>query len=781
MRYLLIILFLFLYLVAQAQTYIKGNVFNEQNQPLQGVSISDSKHLIIATSNNLGYFEAKATKIDSIYFTLTGFCSKSIFVGVKPDSLYKVILSENIIISQDVIVGSKAREKYVRSLQTGLFEIKTDSFKNLPSIAGEADPMNLLKLTPGVSKSELGMGLNVRGSSTDQNMFIIDGAVIYNPTHLAGFLSTFNSFSIEKVTLIKSGIPAWYGGRLSSVTEVESYKNIPDKMHISGNMGILLTGFSLKTPAFNNKIGIFIATRKSYIDYTIKPLSRIIFKQKRSLFSQTDYGFYDINVGITIAPTENDRIYLNSYLGNDDFVLYKSSFDLDNNMSWGNKCASMRWMHHFSNSHLMKTSSSYSFNSFHLFLGQNDFLFDLNSSITDYDIVHEHTFYSQKNTFKIGLQALKQSVVPNQSKASLSSLNANFGTPNGFNTATFSIYAQSDYSLNAKIAISAGLRYNRYYHFGPYQSFIRGNGQEITDTVFFKASNVVKNYNNFEPRLSLRYLINENNSLKISVSKNVQYIQQVSVSAVSLPTDFWMPSSTVLKPQNGTQFTLGYYNTVYKQYEGSIEVFYKNMQNLPEFKQDFLSSVTKATMEENLITGKGRAYGFELLVQRKIGSVTGWLSYTLSRTERIFAEINNGKAFLAKYDRTHDISIVAQYFINNKWSTSAIFVYTTGNAVTLPTGRYMVAGNILNQYTDYNSFRMPAYHRLDISITRTFQKRGNWEQKLNFSICNVYSRLNPYYMYFAVSGNMDRYQLKVTPKMVSIFPMVPSIAYEFKF
>jgi hypothetical protein len=781
MRYFICFVFLLSFLFSGiSQQSITGYVVKDNNIGLPNVSITKTNNRIISSSNENGYFELKINEFDSICFISAGYERRCIRVEINAEKLLRIKLNEKIIVSDDVIVNSKDNRRNIRSIQMGSFELRPDSLRNLPSIAGELDPLNLLKLTPGVSKSEVGMGLIVRGSSSDQNLVIIDGATIYNPTHLAGFLSTFNPMIVEKVTLIKSGIPVCYGGRLSSVTEVESYKNIPEKLQISGNTGILLSSFSIKTPLLKHKVGLFIAARKSYIDYTIKPISRIAFHDKRSMFAQTDYSFYDINLGLTIVPTENDRIYINSYLGNDDFVLFKSSFELNNNMSWGNQNVSIRWMRHFSEKHVMKTVVSYTNNAFHLYLGQNDFLFDLSSNLTDYNLVHEHTFYSENNTFKFGIQALKQYVLPNKSQAMLNSLKANFGTPNDFKTATISLYAQTDYTLNSKIALSAGIRFNRYYHLGPYEQYLRNNNQEIIDTIQISKNSVVKSYTNIESLIALRYIINTATSLKLSLNQNFQYLQQVNVSAVALPTDFWIPASTNLKPLYGIQGSVGYYkNYDGNLFESSVELFYKHMQNLTEFKKNFLSSVTRATMEENLIFGQGRAYGIEFLLRKNDGAITGWISYALSRTERIFADINNGKVFPAKYDRTHDVSLVAQYKLNEKWSTSAVFIFTTGNAVTLPIGRYMINNSILNQYTEYNSFRMPAYHRLDISFTRILKQKGRWEHKLHFNVYNVYSRLNPYYMFFALDG--DIYHLKVTPKFVALFPIIPSISYEFKF
>ena len=780
MRYALIFVFsLFMVFVLKAQNSITGIIYGENAQPLQGSIILNINGKLLCNTDENGRFKILNQEVKKICISNLGYIDTCITINNSTKNL-EIHLKEKIVTSKDVFIRTNKMNKNTHSIQGGLFELRTDSVRHLPSISGEADPLKMLQLTPGVSKSEFSMGLNVRGSSTDQNMVIVDDAVIYNPTHLAGFLSVFNPLVTEKVTLIKSGIPAYYGGRLSSVTEIESNKNIPEKLLFSLNSGILLTGLSIKAPIFDKKVGLTFAVRKSYFNFTVKPLSQALMK--KSLFNQTSYEFYDVNFGLTLAPSLNDRIFVNSYLGNDNFNLYKASFDISNQMNWGNDAVSVKWMHRFGNQHIMKTVTYMSECYFNLFLGQNDYKIQIKSRIRDLSVTHEHTIFFDNFSIKSGIQVLNQFVIPNQSEAKLSGLEANLGSTNKYHSITLSLYTQIDYNFNTKLAFSAGLRYNLYSHLGPFIVYDRTQIGEISDTIYYKNNKLIKQFNNFEPRLNIRYLLNESSSLKFSATRNVQYLHQVNVSSVSFPTDFWMPSTTLLEPQKGEQFSVGYfYNNSNNTYEASVETFYKQMRGLPEFKSDFFTSVSKASMEENLITGKGWAYGIEFLINKKLGKLTGWLSYTLSRTERQFKEINDGNPYPAKYDHTHDLSIVSQYQINSKWNVSTVFVYSTGNAITIPDGRYVINGNILNQYSKFNSSRMPAYHRLDLSVTRTIEKRANREQILNFSLYNAYNRSNPFYMYFHASGDLTHYKLVVEPKMVSVFPIIPSLSYELRF
>lgn len=780
MRILYISIFLFTLGTVKGQNSLKGKVVNQNNDGISNVLIAINNKTN-SSSNDSGYFVLKFNEKQTICFSHLNYIDTCLYVNVLKDTFLIVTLNEKSFVSEQVVISTNTANKQLKSIQTGFIELKTENYRNIPSIAGEADPLRVLQMTPGVAKTDINMGLNVRGGSTDQNLVLLDDAVIYNPTHLAGFLSVFNSNALDKIQLYKSGIPSYFGGRLSSVTEVITYKSIPDSLKVTLNSGALLSGLSIKYPFLNKKAAVFISARKSYIDYTIKPISSVLFPQKRSLFTNTKYGFGDLNLGITLAPTINDRISISSYFGNDNFSLLKASFDVKNIIDWGNTGISARWSHTYANKHIMRTIAYYSSNYFDFFMGQNDFNFYLQSNINEYSIQHDHSFYFKNWSLKAGFQAVKQKVDPNHSKAELSDFRADFGTPNNFNTISISPFIHSEIEINKKIGLAIGLRSTYYAHLGPYYKFIRENGMNISDTIKYEKNSTISSFKQFEPRFSFRYLLDSITSLKLSASRNVQFLHQVNVSAVALPIDFWLPTNNYIGPEYAYQISAGYFKNFDNGLNFSIEAFYKTMENLPEFNSGVMSSVSKASMEENLLIGKGRAYGIEFFINGKLGKYNGWISYTLSRTTRIFKLINNGSPFPAKYDRAHDLSVLVQRILSKKWSVSSVFIIASGNAITLPNGRYLIEGNIINQYSAYNSFRMPTYHRLDIAFTRHLNNWKYREQNLNFSIYNVYSRLNPYYMYYSVEGNLETYKLKVKPKLVSIFPMIPSITYEIKF
>jgi hypothetical protein len=768
--------------LSYSQFQLNGKIVDINDQPIKSVTIIENGQKALSMSDDNGNFKIQSNSGNRICFSHLSYFDTCINLNSLVSNPIKIVLQEKNIFSKDVLVSAKSRNYNIKSTQSGLFEVHSDSIRHLPGIVGEGDPMKLLQLTPGVTVNEVGMGINVRGSSTDQNMVILDDVIICNPAHILGFFSIFNPLIVNKVSLIKSGIPSYYGNRFSSVTEISTKKEITDKLGVEGNVGILSTDLAIQTPVIDRKAGISIAFRKSYIDYTIKPLSRILFKKNRSMFSNSFYGFYDSNFGITYYPGINDRIYLNAYAGSDDYKLYKASFDINNYMNWKNYSISAKWMHYFTSQYVMKTTCYYSGSDFTFYLGQKDYNFYLFSKLSDVSFLHEHSFFQDKYTLRAGINASRQYIEPNHCKMNIYDLDLKFGTPNNFNTVTLSSYIHSEINITEKLSVMAGIRGSKYLMLGPYDRFIRQYGQEISDTIHYATHRIVNDFFYFEPRFSARYSIDDRTSVKISATRNIQYLQQVNVSSVSLPTDFWIPANYYLLPLVGYQFSAGYFkNSVFENIDLSIELFYKQMNHLPEFKKGVLSTVTKISMEENLVSGKGRAYGCEVLIRRNIGKINGWISYTLSRTERIFETINDGKPFPAKYDRTHDISIIAEYKISSTWEASAIFVFATGNAFTLPSSRYLIGGNLVNDYTAYNSFRMPSYHRLDISITRLLKQYKSLEHSINFSIYNVYSRLNPYYMYYGVSGNLQTGELKVKPKLVSVFPLIPSVSYSFKF
>jgi hypothetical protein len=780
MRVLLCFIGLSICLFCHSQRRLSGIVYDNSGTPLAGVILTESKYKFLCNTNDSGEFTVVIRPESQLCFTLMGFYDTCISVQNNKNN-FKILMRGKPVISNEVIINANKSEEYLRGTQTGFFQIKPDSLRNLPNIVGEADPMRMLQLSPGVAKSEINMGINVRGSSTDQNLIFFDDAIVYNPTHLMGFLSIFNSAIVDNVTLIKSGLPAYYGGRLSSVTIIESNKIIPESPQFSANIGLLLSGFMYKVPIVKNKLCIMLAARKSYIDYTIKPVSKVLFPKGQSLFNFTNYGFYDLNFGMVYKPSLYDGIYISVYNGSDVFDLKKVSFDIQNNVDWNNTTLSIKWLHNKNSFHTVKTVAGFSGNNFNFSLVQANNGYWLSTNLKNYYFNHEHGFYFKKIILKAGFSQEIYSILPSKNEANLYGQDVVIGTVNTYHVSISNLYIQFETSISNRLKIAFGIRGSYYMHLGPYTSYTHDFSGNIIDTIFYKKNEIIKKYSSVEPRMSLNYTVDSVSWLKLSATKNTQYLQQVNVTSVALPTDFWLPATNSAPPAQGYQFSAGYFRKISDAYNASLDAFYKGMSNILEFNSGILTALTKSTIEENVITGKGRSYGIELFIEKKTGKLTGWLSYTLSRSERIFAMIDSGRPYPAKYDHTHDLSLVLQYPIARKWKAAAIFVYTTGNAITMPIGRYLIQGQIVDQMGNYNSFRLPSYNRLDVSFTRNIKKTKRSEQNLNISIYNVYNRPNPYFMYFNVTGDLKKNELNVQLKSVSIFPIMPSVSYEIRF
>jgi len=760
---------------------LRGWTVDEEGQLIEGVIIADSLGNKISQSEQDGSFSLSISLPRHICFTKPGYIDTCITVTHENTPLSVIMRSKITQVNAVIISGEGLRFKKIESGRLGTASIKTDSIRQLPTLTGEVDPLKILQLTPGVGKFDLASGLLVRGSTMDQNLVIFDEGMIYNPTHLAGFISTFNPYVVEKMTLIKTGLPVDYGGRSSALLIAESAKNLPAATRIEGNIGLLLSNVVLHTPMGKNA-GATVAFRRSYIDQTIKPFSREFFPHNRSFFNSSSYAFYDANVLLQIRPSQHDNIMISSYLGNDDFTLNRTSFDLKYNMNWANRMASLQWIHYFGSRHISKTSAYYTRSDLRLFIGQSNFNYRLVSANEDYSLKHEHRFFLKHLKFKVGIQYLQQLVIPNQSEAVLNELQADFGTPNEFSIHTLSGYGETEIAISKRLSVIAGARGNWYAHVGPYYQYVRSvETRQITDTVYYSSGSVVKRYFSPDAQIAMHYRIDSLSAIKIHAGRNVQFLQQVNVTTVALPTDFWLPASNQVPPLIARQLSCGYLNQWMSNSNFSVELFYKWFNPVIEFDKGLLQSLSKATMEENILLGKGRSYGIEFYLEGSIQQWAGWISYTLSRSERIFGQINGGQAFPSKYDRLHDLTLVLMRALGPHWKGSLTFTYASGQATTLPVGRYMVGGNIVNQYTGYNKFRMPPYHRLDIAFTRQLKSYRGVNHELVLSIYNLYSRLNPYFMYYKVSGDLNRYKLTVTPQYVALFPMMPSISYRFSY
>jgi hypothetical protein len=615
----------------------------------------------------------------------------------------------------------------------------------------------------------------VRGGGPDQNLIILDDAVVYNSGHLFGFFSIFNGDAIKNLSLIKGGMPAQYGGRLSSVLDVTMKEGNMNKFQVDGGIGLIASRLSVQGPIKKDKASFIVSARRTYIDALIKP-----FVKSSSQFYGSGYYFYDLNTKVNYTFSEKDRLYLSGYFGRDVFDFKNSRRSFNANIPWGNSTATLRWNHVFNRKLFTNTTLVYNDYKFAFNASQNDFNISLASGIKDLTAKMDFDYYpSPSHKVKFGGLYTRHRFTPNVLSGNQDS--TEFKPNNeGIKYANESaIYLQDNWEITDKLQAQAGIRYSNFAQVGPYTIFQRdANGNKLDSTRFNRGSRV-KTYGGFEPRLTMRYSFNDESSVKASVTKNFQYIHLVSNSGSTLPTDLWVPSTYRVKPQVSWQYAAGYFrNFKNNTFETSIEFYYKSMLNQIEYREGYTPSLKDP--EEEFIFGKGWSYGSELFINKTKGRFTGWLGYTLSWTWRQFPQLNDGARYPAKYDRRHDLSLVSMYELNPRWKLSGVFVYGTGNATTLPERFYIINGTLTQEFSKINQYRLASYHRIDLSAIYTPAKKqkrlkGNWV----FSIYNVYSRLNPYFIYYDQEGSPYNNTLKVSVKQVSLFPIIPSVTRNF--
>ncbi|MBT3611931.1 MAG: TonB-dependent receptor [Flavobacteriales bacterium] len=764
---------------AQENYTISGYVQDESSgENLIGVSIYDQKSYKGTSSNQYGFYSLTIEEGDYIIiYSFIGYKSITKNIKLNKDFRLNIALANNAILTEEVIITGERLDENVSSSNMSQAKIEVNNIKQLPGILGEVDIMKAAQLLPGIqSGGEGNSGLYVRGGGPDQNLILLDEAVVYNAAHLFGFFSVFNADAIKDINIIKGGMPAEYGGRLSSVLDITMKDGNNKKYEADGGIGLLSSRLTLQGPLQKNKSSFIVSGRRTYIDVLSKP-----FMPKDNAFNGSGYYFYDLTTKINYRISDKDRLYLSGYFGRDVFNFVNSDNGIGIEIPWGNATTSLRWNHLFNDKLFMNTSLIFSDYRFEFNIAQQDFELKIFSGINDWNTKVDFLYQpNQRHTVKFGSNYTYHEFTPGN--ASGRSGDVVFEPDQIFKQYSNegALYLSDDFELTDALKVHLGLRYSSFQHSG-YISFrdYMKNEFSISDD----------NYRHIEPRLSFRYTLNTTSSIKGAYTQNYQYIHLASTSSVSLPTDLWIPSSSGIEPKFSDQYAVGYFKNLNdNMYETSIEAYYKEMTNLLEYKEGVLpEDNTNSNSDDAFAFGDGNSYGVEVLLKKNKGKTTGWVGYTLSKTTKYFDQVNEGIAFPAKYDRRHDLSITATHKLSKKWTLSSIFIYATGNAITLPNERYMISGNIYTEYTSRNGFRMDPYHRLDIGATYTPKKKKNYQSSWNFSIYNVYSRKNPYFIYFALESNDGEEGSfedgNLTPKayQVSIFPILPSITWNFNF
>jgi hypothetical protein len=712
-------------------------------------------------SNEYGFYAISLPKGSyTILVTQLGYEKFTQKIKLDSSRLLNIQLETKSVLTEVVVESSRKNDNLIKA-QMGTETLNMNAISKVPVLFGEKDILKTLQLLPGVkSAGEGNSGFYVRGGSADQNLILLDEAPVYNASHLLGFFSTFNSDAIKDATLIKGNGPAQYGGRLSSVLDVRMKEGNNQAYTVNGGLGLISSRLSVEGPIQKDKSSFIISGRRTYAD---------IFIKASEDFKDNILYFYDLNLKANYKISNKSKLFVSGYFGKDELGLGESI-----GIDWGNKTGTIRWNRIISNKLFLNTSLIYSDYNYNVKLKNKETNFNINSNIKDLNLKQDYTFYANpNNTLRFGINSILHTITPSTFSGTVNNSIKKVGR-NGLENA---VYISNNYKTGAKLSLDYGLRLSAYGLMGGDDYNIYENGV-LQSTIQLAKSTIGKKYVNLEPRITSNYRISDDASFKAGYARNVQHLHLLSNATASSPSDQWIGNSYNIKPETADQFSLGYVRKIKKDiFELSVELYYKHLQNQLDFK-DGTEINTLSDVESALLFGIGRAYGLELLIKKKEGIFTGWLSYTLSKTERKIEGINQNNWYNAKQDRTHDVSLVGVYTLNSKWSISSVFVYNTGDAVTYPTGKYSFQGQTLYQYASRNSNRMPANHRLDVSVTYEKKRKKRIQESWNFSLYNVYGKQNAFRITFQDDpDDASRTQIIQT----SLFRWVPSITYQFRF
>lgn len=741
--------------------YVKEATSNEL---LPGVTVYIPSLSTGVITNNYGFYSLTLeTGPYDLVYTFIGFEGVKMTVDLDKDMVIDQFLKSSTISLDEVVISAELQEKVSESTQMSILKLPTKSVESIPALMGEKDVLKVLQLMPGVqSGSEGNSGLYVRGGGPDQNLLILDGAVVYNANHLFGFFSIFNGDALKSIELYKGGFPARFGGRLSSVIKMDMKDGNKEEMHGRIGVGLISSSLLLEGPINKGKTSFLVSARRTYIDALIAPFNNTPDKG--------GYYFYDFNAKVNHEFSPRDKLYVSGYFGKDKFFARNKEDDFDARLGWGNATSTVRWNHQFTKKIFTNASLIFSKYQFGIEEKESDFELAYNTSIRDIGFKYDVDFFPSINhAIKFGVASTSHQFIPSALVVKEDGITPT-DNQTKFNTLESAIYIEDDMRFFNKLNINLGFRASHFVH---------------KDKQYFKP----------EPRIAIAYMLPNDFSLKSSFASMNQYVHLLSNSGIGLPTDLWVSSTDRVKPQTSNQVAVGLAKDLPRNIAVTLEGYVKKSKNVISYKEgasflilDDPESSESVSWEDNITTGNAEAYGIELLIQKKVGDFNGWIGYTLSKTEFQFDELNFGEKFFARYDRRHDISAVGIYTISDRLTLSGTWVYGTGNNFSLPTRTFRTARDVLgnsfffdNQFNDIekrNNFRAEAYHRLDFSLRMSKEKpRGTrtWE----FSVYNAYSRKNPFF-YFRET-KFEGSTSEGVLKKISLFPLLPSISYSFEF
>lgn len=758
---------------AQKKATINGTVKDAASgETLIGASVTLQELPAVGTAtNNYGFYSLAVAEGEyTVLFTCVGYNPVTQKIALHKNQVVNISLSAKNGLKEVVVTGKRLSNDNVVSPQMGVEKLNMLQINQVPVLLGERDILKTITLLPGIkSAGEGNTGFYVRGGASDQNLILLDEAPIYNASHLLGFFSTFNSDAIKDVNIYKGGMPAEYGGRLSSVLDVKMNDGNDKDFGGQGGIGLISSRIKIEGPIVKDKGSFMVSARRTYVDLFLK-LTTDTSIRGNSLY------FYDVNAKANWHFDDKNAIYISGYLGKDVLALKDVL-----GTNWGNKTGTLRFNHIFNSKLFSNTSVIYSnYNFVVQGLQDNARSFKATSQINDVNLKEDLQYsIGYQHTLKFGFNILYHDITPGDitSPQNSSYNNKHVEKRHGFENA---LYASDEWNVNKHLTFLYGLRLSGLFLLGPGTFKTYNNAGNVTSAKIYNSrTDLVKKYINLEPRFTANYIIDDQNSIKASYNRNTQNIHLLSNSSSNSPTYLYVMSSNNIKPEIADQVSTGYFrNFGDNTFEFSTEVYYKWMQNQIDYK-DGAQLLVNQDVESLLTYGTGRAYGIELLLKKKYGRFNGWIGYTLSRTERRFDAINSGHYFPARQDRTHDVSVVGIYQLNKRWSFSSTFIYGTGNAVTYPTGKYSSGGLTTFSYTQRNGRRMPSSNRLDFGATLEGKEHKKYHSSWTFSIYNVYAHRDPYSITFRDSKTVPNTTEAVE---TSLFPtLIPSVTWNFNF
>jgi len=751
---------------------LSGNIKDEANgEALIGVTVSIKELNKGAVTNSYGFYSVSVPKGNyTVVYSYVGYQTVTKKIALNQPVRLDLEIKSAVNEISEVVVTSRRRDANVTMNLMSAQQVSITTIRKMPALMGEVDLLKAVQLLPGVvSAGEGTSSFSVRGGGIDQNLIVLDEATIYNASHMMGFFSVFNNDAIKNMTLYKGDMPASYDGRLSSLLDIQMRDGNSKKFSGSGGIGLISSRLTLEGPIGSDKTSFIVSGRRTYADLFLK-LSSDKELNKNELY------FYDFNAKINHRINENNRIFLSGYYGQDKFK------NADAGFNFGNATVTGRWNHLFSQKLFSNFSLNYSKYNYGLGTSMdNESNFDWKYNMQDLSFKTDFSYFvTPENTLKFGYNAILHNLKPGTITSTGGTNSYDPYVLPEINAFEQALYISDEYQVSKRLSVKGGLRLTAFSSIGSGTVFNYDSNYQSIDSTIYKSGEVIKTFYRLSPRLGVSFLLNDKSSVKANYSRTNQFLQMASNSTAGTPLDLWFTAGKNIEPQTCDQFAVGYFrNFLNNELEGSAELFYKDMQNTVDFR-DHAQLLLNTKLDGELRFGSSKAYGAEFQIQKNQGKMTGWISYTYSRAERTIQGINNNETYLAPYDRPHTVYIVGNYELNEHISFGANFIYSTGQPVTYPIGR-MEVGNVISPvYSKRNEYRMPDYHRLDISLTwiPKAKKKHLWSGEWNFSVYNVYGHKNAWAINF-VNDQDTAYKTKA--EMTYLFTFVPSITYNFKF